>query len=103
VPEIEHGPPRQRWIPGDGGDWRLEADRERNVFGGLTLDATLAPGQSFVVTCMPEMDGSLGHSFFTDDYGGTTQQKLVLIRLAQSQLDVLFDTEQILASPEDNK
>jgi hypothetical protein len=90
IPEIEHGPMRQRWIPGDGADWRLDADRDRKAFNSLAIVATLTPGQTLLLTCCPEMRGSLGYVFFTDDQEGTPQHRFVLIRVAQSQLDVLF-------------
>ncbi len=81
TPEIDHGPVRQKWVPGDG-TFRLEAGHERHSFTELTMDTKLIPGQSLILTCTPERVG-VGRNFFVEDKDGVLQQRLVLIRLAQ--------------------
>ena len=88
IPEIQYGPPRQRWTGRANGMFQLEAGRDKQVFPHLKLDIKITPGQTLVVTA----DGparSLGGNFFQ---GSTTDlpQKMLLIRLAQSQYDDLF-------------
>jgi len=88
IPELHYGQIRKRWVP-DQGMMRLEAGRPRRVFKDLTLTATLSPGSILVLTSLPNRSGSLGHQFFTEQ-DGRLEQKLLLIRLAQTQHDDLF-------------
>lgn len=97
-PELHHGEPRQQWVAGDewvAGDavWQLDTGRPREVLEALRLNVTLAPGQMLIVTSRPDRPGSLGHYFFTEPSGGTTQQKLLVVRLSQTQRDELFDPD----------
>jgi hypothetical protein len=57
----------------------------------MTIDAPLRPGQMLVLGSLPERRGTLGHHFFTQKTGGRLEQKLVVIRLSQTQHDGLFD------------
>lgn len=91
MPEIHHGLPRKQWVAGQG-TFQLLAGREREVFQSMMLDLKLAPGQTLVLSAMPEPTG-LGESFFVDNGRGDPQQKLLLVRLAQTQHDGLFDTK----------
>ena len=43
-----------------------------------------------VLTCLPDRPGSLGHRFFTHECAGQAEQKLLVIRLSQTQHDGLF-------------
>ncbi len=88
VPELQHGPPRQRYV-GQQEMWRLEVGKERRVFDKLGFSATLSPGAMLVVSSLPNRPGSLGHHFLTED-DGQAEQKLLLVRLAQTQHDGLF-------------
>jgi hypothetical protein len=88
TPEIQYGQPEQQWVGRDG-MFRLEAGRKRRVYEPLRIAATLAPGQSLLLTCTPEGKG-LGRHFFTETVSGTRQQKVLLVRLAQTQHDDLF-------------
>lgn len=89
TPEVHHGAPRKQWVAGEG-TFQLLSGREREIFHDLTVQVGLHPGQTLVLSCTPDMKG-LGHSFFVEQGRGDTQQKLLLIRLAQSQRDELFE------------
>lgn len=85
IPEIHHGPHRQR-IVGSQGALRMESSREREVFSRLNIKARLSPGQTIVVSSVgPE--ASLGGRFF----GGNQRRKWMLIRLASPRQDRLFN------------
>jgi hypothetical protein len=88
VPELHHGQPRQRWVGGQG-MLRLEAGRSKQVYDDMTLTADLAPGAMLVLSSLSNHPGSLGHHFFTQS-DGRLEQKLLVIRLAQTQHDGLF-------------
>ena len=90
TPEVHHGQPRKRWISGSQGVLQLDSGRAREVFYSLAAEATLAPGEMFVVSSLPNRSGSLGHYFFTETKFGKLQQKLLVIRLSQTQHDDLF-------------
>lgn len=89
VPEIEHGNPKQRWV-GQEGTFHAESSKEHKVLENLKMDLFVSPGDVFVVTCTPDHKG-LGKQFFADSKPG--EQKLMLIRLAQTQHDDLFAPE----------
>jgi hypothetical protein len=88
TPEIDHGPVRQKYVSGMGG-FMLKAERDREVFTDLALQASLAPGQTLLLTCTSERKG-IGRNFFVREEQGAEGQRLLLIRLAQSQQDDLF-------------
>ena len=95
VPELHYGDPVKRWI-GDRGMWRLDTSRRKRVLENLAVSATLAPGEILVLTALPDRPGSVGHYYFTDDTSGRPEQKLLLVRLAQTQHDGLFSGGQVL-------
>ena len=94
VPELHHSRSRQRWV-GDQGVLRLETGRPRRVFGKMAVSATLSPGSMILLSSLPSRPGSLGHQFFTDS-DGRPEQKLLVVRLAQTQHDGLFGPPQVL-------
>ena len=96
TPELHHGAPKQRWATSPG-MLRLEAGRAKRVFDEARLEATLSPGHMLVITSLPDRPGSLGHHFFSEDCSGSVEQKLLVVRLAQTQHDVLFDPAAVLA------
>ena len=88
TPEIHHGTPRKQWVAGEG-TFHLVTGRDRQVYDDLLMEITLTPGQTLVLSCTPEF--GLGHNFFLDTSHGDAQQKLLLIRLTQTQRDDLFE------------
>ncbi len=94
VPELHYGQPRQRWV-GSQGMLRLETGRAKQVYDDMTLTADLSPGAMLVLSSLPNRQGSLGHHFFTQS-DGRLEQKLLVIRLAQTQHDGLFTPPQPL-------
>ena len=90
VPELHHDQPRQRWV-GNQGVLRLEASRPKRTFDDMSLTTDLAPGAMLVLSSLSNRPGSLGHYFFTESENeGRLEQKLLLIRLSQTQHDGLF-------------
>jgi len=98
VPELQHGELRQRWV-GQDGMWRLEAGRQQRVFEEMAFSATLSPGCMLLVSSLPDRPGSLGHHFFTED-NGKPEQKLLVLRLAQTQHEGLFSPTRPLRKQE---
>ena len=88
VPELHHDQPRQRWV-GSQGILRLDTSRPKRAFDDMTLTADLAPGAMLVLSSLPNRPGSLGHHFFTENTG-RMEQKLLIVRVAQTQQDGLF-------------
>ena len=89
VPELHHDQPRQHWV-GNQGMMRLEASRPKRVFDDMAISATLPPGAMLVLGSLSSRPGSLGHHFFTEN-DGRLEQKLLVVRLSQTQHDDLFD------------
>lgn len=98
APELHHDQPRQRWVGGQG-MLRLETSRPKRTFDDLALSADLAPGAMLVLSSLSSRPGSLGHHFFTED-NGRPEQKLLIIRLSQTQHDGLFNPPEPLTLDE---
>ena len=89
VPELQYGNVKQHWV-GDRGMLRLEAGKDRLPFDELAFSAKLTPGHMLVIGSLPNRIGSLGHYFLTQDSSGKLQQRLLVLRLSQTQHDDLF-------------
>lgn len=99
VPEIQHGAARPRLAAHpEMGMVYFEPGRDRKVFSRLTCDLGLAPGEILVLGTRPHDSGHLGQHFFTvdDPASGGRLQKLLLVRLAQTQHDATFTPEELL-------
>jgi hypothetical protein len=83
TPELHYGTPRLRYTGGDDGILMQASLKEREVFDRLRLSVKLAPGEMLVLMSMPDAGSCLGHYFHTVDSFDGTQQKLILIRLAE--------------------
>jgi len=92
IPEVHHGSPQRDWVVSEGGALHLLSGREREVFQDLSMKARLSLGQTLLISCTEELKG-VGHNFFAEPNGGSPQQKLLLIRLSQTQRDELFDAQ----------
>lgn len=90
VPEIHHGQNRQRWV-GDQSIFRFETGRPKRAFEDLKLTAVMSPGAMLLLGSQPNRPGSLGHYFFLESDGRDDRpdQKLILVRLCQTQHDDL--------------
>jgi len=89
APQIEYGESRQQWT-GEDGVFRLQSGKPKRIFDLLKLDANLASGQTLVISCLPDRPGSLGHYLFTEPAAEGLEQKLLLLRLADTKYDDLF-------------
>lgn len=94
VPELHYDQPKQRWV-GNQGMLRLEAGRPKRAFDDMTLTADLAPGAMLVLSSLSNRPGSLGHHFFTEN-GDRLEQKLLIVRLSQTQQGGLFNSPEPL-------
>jgi hypothetical protein len=88
TPELQYGQSQKKFVP-DQGVWRPDFCRPKLAFAELAINAKLAPGSMLVLTSLPNLSGSLGHYFFTEK-DGRLEQKLLIIRLTQTQHDDLF-------------
>ncbi|HEX3658494.1 MAG TPA: hypothetical protein VHV55_22070 [Pirellulales bacterium] len=92
VPEIEHGDAQRRFEPGEG-MMKIEFGPPHEKYDFLRMPLVLSPGQMLIVTGLPDRPGSLGYQFFMEPGAQKPQQKLLLIRLAQTQYDDLFTSD----------
>jgi hypothetical protein len=98
TPEIEHGHLRQR-ISGVRGSWLVTNSRERRVFDELRFSTVMSAGQTLMITCTPELKG-LGDQLLVTGESATRARTLMLIRLAQTQIDDLFVADEWQATAE---
>lgn len=95
TPQIQHGVPRQKWASGNG-VFQYVASRDQQEYKELRLAATLSPGETLAMTSSHIPKG-LGKLFFLAGSDTGTRQRMLLIRLSQSQWDNLFDPEPLNA------
>ncbi len=95
IPELHYGSVRQGWV-GNNGILRMDAGKARRPFDEMTFSATLTPGQMLVVSSLPNRTGSLGHYFLTQDSSGEIEQRLLVLRLSQTQHDDLLALPEVL-------
>jgi hypothetical protein len=90
LPEVQHGEARLQPSTA-GGVLTILPGRPSRKFDELQIEALLAPGDVLVVGKLPDRPGTLGHHFFA---GGVDRgrEKLILVRLAQTQYDDLFQS-----------
>jgi hypothetical protein len=92
VPEVHHDQARQRRVA-EQGVMLLDFSKPKRVFEELSITATLSPGGMLVLTSLPNRPGSLGHQFFTEK-DGKMEQKVLVLRIAQTQHDDLIETSE---------
>jgi hypothetical protein len=100
TPELQYGQPKQNFaLDPANGVTRMDFGKRKRSFNELAINATLAPGSMLVMCGLPNRPGSLGYNFFTQKEGKPIQ-KLLIIRLSQTQHDDLFDPGETLKLPE---
>ncbi len=102
TPEVEHGDVRQQWVGGNG-TMMQRMGKDRIVLDAMRIGATLAPGQSLMLSATDDAHG-LGDHFFVETAGGTLERTILLVRVAATQHDDLFAPGQLpspLATPVD--
>lgn len=99
LPELHYGEPKINYV-GSQGIIRLETGRAKKVFEQLSLSATLTSGELLLISSLPHRPGSLGHYFFTEQTAGALEQKLLILRLAQTQHDDQFGPEVVSSEDE---
>ncbi|MEE8452334.1 MAG: hypothetical protein V3R99_10485 [Thermoguttaceae bacterium] len=88
TPELRHGQSRvtPRPFVGNEAFFQLASSQPCRVFDDLSISATVSPGAMLILSCLPDRAGSLGHHFFSCD-NGRLEQKLLVVRLSQTQHD----------------
>ena len=99
TPEIQHGEERKTFIHSDFG-LRPDMSRDRKTWEELSLSVKLSPGQVIALSCNGDPKSSnLGKAFFVTHTAEQTDERvLLLIKLAETQLDELFAPEGVAAA-----
>lgn len=84
APELHHDEPKIEYVD-HGGAWMHDVRRPRRLFPDLKLAAVLAPGEMIVLTNLLHQEGSLGHHCFAETTSRGVSQKLLIVRLSQTQ------------------
>jgi hypothetical protein len=90
VPEIEYGPSQRMFVPRDQ-IMAIEFRPAHVVFEDLRLTALMTPGEMLIVGCLPDRPGSIAERLLTEKASDQVWLKLVVVRLAQTQIDGLVD------------
>lgn len=99
TPEIQHGEARKAFVRSDFG-LRPDMSRDRKSWEELAMSVKLRPGQMIALSCHGEPKSSnLGKAFFVTHTAEQTDERvLLLIKLAETQLDELFAPEGVAAA-----
>jgi hypothetical protein len=95
VPELQHDEPKQRWDVDTQGVLRFESSRPKEAYDDMAITADLRCGAMMILSSLPNRPGSLGHYFLTSN-DGRLEQRLLIIRLSQTQHDGLFTPPEAL-------
>jgi len=96
APEVQYGKYQTRWTRSSQGIERGMPSRLKRTLEPMTIQTTLSGGEMLVIGSRAELPGSLGHRFLTRDVDGRLEEALIVIRLAQTQHEDLFDPQQPL-------
>lgn len=92
TPQVQHGDHRQMFVHSDLGT-RPEMRRRLQTWNELKMSAKLTAGQILVVSSSSPAK-ALGNAFFVSKTAENSEERvLLLVRLAESQLDDLFAPE----------
>lgn len=87
IPEIEHGQLKHKYVV-DGSSFHIEARRDEQAYDDLKTSFFIRSGETLLLTCN-EAEDLVGQTFFRNST--RTKQKLLLVRLAQTQVHVKFE------------
>jgi hypothetical protein len=93
TPEIEYGEPSNSWI-GREGTFQLQTGLQHQVFDQFRITAQLAPGQTLLLASTPQIKG-LGAHFFSEETEQGRESRMLMIRLAHTQMDDLFGAQRV--------
>jgi hypothetical protein len=86
LPKIQHGQLTSRFEAQDA-FVSLAPGQQAEKFEQLAVEADLSSGDVLVVACDISRQGSLGHRLLTTEHDGERLQKVIAIRIAQTQHD----------------
>lgn len=89
TPEIKHGSLRQKFVVQNSSIHRA-SEQETLEYKELEMTFPLVSGETLLLTCN-DREAMLGQRTFQNELG--TRQKILLIRLAQTQVDLSFGDE----------
>ena len=89
TPEVKHGPLRQKFVVQNSSIHRA-SEQETIEYSALNMSFPLAAGETLLLTCN-ELEDLLGQRMFQNETG--LRQKMLLVRLAQTQVDLSFGDE----------
>lgn len=98
TPELEHGEVKRQWDASDGIMF-LNTGRPKRTFEELEVRADLISGQLLVLSPLMDHPGSLGYQFLTDATTQQTEQKLVVVRVAQAHTPNLYQAAEVEDEP----
>jgi hypothetical protein len=94
IPEVQYGEAISQYVTSEVGV-RQELRRASKIWKSLKVRAVMSPGDVLMVACTAPPK-SLGGAFFVAETVQQTEEYLVLlVRLAATQLDDMFDEDQI--------
>ncbi len=92
VPEVQYGEPKQSFVSAEFG-MRQEMKRDSKIWKQFKIRATLASSEVLMISSSTPSK-ALGHAFFTTETNKRTEEHVVvLIRLASTQMDNLFNDD----------
>lgn len=94
-PEVQYGQARQTFSY-DAGSVTMETARPKRTFDSLRSSVNMKPGQVVVMTCVPDTGTNIGSFFFTGDETEAPYQKLLCLRILQTQHNDMYTQDGVL-------
>ncbi len=95
VPEVQYGTARQTFSY-DSGSVMMETARPKRTFDTLRSSVNMKPGQVVVMTCFPDSGTNVGSFFFTGDETEAPYQKMLCLRILQTQHNDMYTQDGVL-------
>lgn len=90
MPMVEFGEAKSRPV-GSEGIWQVGVRKEHQRIANLAISLELRPGETILLTATDPPHG-VGNAFFGGGDPATSGRRLMLLRLAQTQRDGVFET-----------
>ncbi|MDO4585442.1 MAG: hypothetical protein Q4D62_15245 [Planctomycetia bacterium] len=92
LPELQYGQVRQQYSY-DSGSVVMAPARPKKIFDSMRAVVNVKPGEIIAITNIGDLVGNLGYFFFSDEESDMRYQKLLCIRVSQSEHHEMFQED----------
>lgn len=92
LPELQYGQVRQQYSY-NSGSVVMAPSRPKKIFDSMRAVINVKPGEIIAITNIGDLIGNLGYFFFSDEESDMRYQKLLCIRVSQSEHHEMFQED----------